>query len=190
MIDIAQLRLEAGIERSLDVPVALPDIIIGGVTYSGPAAPAIARVDITRLISGLLMRMRLSSTITGPCHRCLEEAAVPVSIDAREYQADHPEKGAEAEEVCDYLEGDDLDVATWAADDPRKSTEPRWAIPANTPTALQKMRKVRPGSRYRPITVSRVASLRSPCSQALGSKVSWIRSPGHPRAWRAAWRRR
>ena len=107
MIDIAQLRLEAGIERSLDVPVALPDIIIGGVTYSGPAAPAISRVDITRLISGLLMRMRLSSTITGPCHRCLEEAAVPVSIDAREYQADHPEKGAEAEEVCDYLEGDD-----------------------------------------------------------------------------------
>ncbi|MBJ7334906.1 MAG: hypothetical protein JHD05_09875, partial [Thermoleophilia bacterium] len=79
MIDIAQLRLEAGIERSLDVPVALPDIIIGGVTYSGPAAPAIARVDITRLISGLLMRMRLSSTILGPCHRCLEEAAVPVS---------------------------------------------------------------------------------------------------------------
>jgi uncharacterized protein len=116
MIDIAQLRLEAGIERSLDVPVALPDMIIGGVTYSGPAAPAISRVDITRLISGLLMRMRLSSTILGPCHRCLEEAAVPVSIDAREYQADHPEKGAEAEEVCDYLEGDNLDVATWAAD--------------------------------------------------------------------------
>jgi uncharacterized protein len=115
MIDIAQLRLEPSVERSLDVPVALPDIIIGGVTYSGPAAPAISRVDITRLISGLLLRMRLSSTITGPCHRCLEEAAVPVSIEAREYQADHPEKGAEAEEVCDYLEGDDLDVATWAA---------------------------------------------------------------------------
>ncbi len=116
MIDLAQLRLEPGVERSLDVPVTLPEIRIGGVVYAGPAAPAIARVDITRLISGLLMRLRLSSTITGPCHRCLEGAAVPVSIDASEYQADHPEPGAEAEEVCDYLAGGDLDVATWAKD--------------------------------------------------------------------------
>lgn len=116
MIDLAQLRLEPGVERSLEVPVVLPEIVIGGVAYTGPAAPAIAHVDITRVISGLLMRMRLSSTLTGPCHRCLEEAAVSVSFDAHEYQADHPEKGAEAEEVCDYLEGDQLDAATWASD--------------------------------------------------------------------------
>ncbi len=116
MIDLAQLRLEPGVERSLDVPVMLPEIRIGGVAYAGPAAPAIARVDITRLTSGLLMRLRLSSTIMGPCHRCLEGAAVPVTIDASEYQADRPEPGAEVEEVCDYLAGDDLDVATWAKD--------------------------------------------------------------------------
>jgi uncharacterized protein len=116
MIDLAQLRLETGVERSVEVPVALPAITLGGVVYAGPAAPAIARVDLTRLLSGLLLRLRLSTTISGPCHRCLEPASVPVAIDAREYQADQPEKGAEAEEVCDYLEGDQLDVATWAAD--------------------------------------------------------------------------
>lgn len=116
MIDIAQLRLEPGVERSVEVPVAVPAIEIGGVDYAGPLSPPIARVDITRLLSGLLLRLRLQTTITGPCHRCLEDAHVPVGIDAREYQADQPEPGAEAEEVCDYLHGDELDVATWASD--------------------------------------------------------------------------
>ncbi|MFM9123772.1 MAG: YceD family protein, partial [Actinomycetota bacterium] len=78
--------------------------------------PVVARVDLTRLPSGLLLRMRLATTIDGPCHRCLEEARIPVAIDAREYQADAPAAGAESEEVCDYLQGDELDVATWAAD--------------------------------------------------------------------------
>ena len=45
-----------------------------------------------------------------------ETHLIPVAIDAREYQADHPEPGAEADEVCDYLHGDELDVASWAAD--------------------------------------------------------------------------
>jgi uncharacterized protein len=116
MIDLAQLRLEPGEERAVEAPVALPEITIGGVDYAGPAAPVIARVDLTRLKSGLLLRLRFSTTITGPCHRCLESAAIPVTIDAREYQADAPEQGAEAEEVCDYLQGDELDVASWAGD--------------------------------------------------------------------------
>ena len=116
MIDISQLRLEPGVERSVEVPVAVPQLELGGVAYHAPAAPPIARVDITRVISGLLMRLRLHTTISGPCHRCLEEATVPVSIDAREYQSDHPAPGAEAEEVCDYLQGDELDISTWAAD--------------------------------------------------------------------------
>ena len=116
MIDIAQLRLEPGAETSVEVPVAVPPIELGGVEYAGPAAPPIARVDLTRLQSGLLLRLRVQTTVSGPCHRCLEEAAIPVAIDAREYQADHPEPGAEAEEVCDYLQGDELDVASWAAD--------------------------------------------------------------------------
>ncbi len=116
MIDIAQLRLEPGEERSVEAPVALPAIAIGGVDYAGPAAPVVARVDLTRIGSGLLLRLRLATTIGGPCHRCLEEAHVPVEIDAREYQADEPAAGAESDEVCDYLQGDELDVATWAAD--------------------------------------------------------------------------
>jgi uncharacterized protein len=116
VIDIAQLRLEPGVERSVEAPVVVPPIELGGVAYAAPASPVVARVDLTRLLSGLLLRLRLQTTISGPCHRCLEDAHVPVAIDAREYQADRPEPGAEAEEVCDYLQGDELDVATWAAD--------------------------------------------------------------------------
>ena len=116
MIDIAQLRLEPGAETSVEVPVVVPPVELGGVSYTGPLSPVIARVDLTRLKSGLLLRLRLQTAITGPCHRCLEDAVIPVAIDAREYQAEHPEPGAEAEEVCDYLQGDELDVGTWAAD--------------------------------------------------------------------------
>jgi uncharacterized protein len=116
MIDLAQLRLEPGEERSLELPVVVPEVTLGGVAYAGPSAPVVARVDLTRLRTGLLMRLRLQTTIAGPCHRCLETAEVPVAIDVREYQADEPEQGAEDEEVCEYLEGDSLDVATWAAD--------------------------------------------------------------------------
>ena len=116
MIDLSQLRLEPGVERSVEVPVVVPVLGIGGVDYEGPLSPPIARVNNTRLLTGLLLRLRLQTTITGPCHRCLEPASVPVAIDAREYQADHPEVGAESEEVCDYLQGDELDVGAWAGD--------------------------------------------------------------------------
>ena len=36
MIDIAQLRLEPGAETSVEVPVAVPAIELGGVAYAGP----------------------------------------------------------------------------------------------------------------------------------------------------------
>ncbi len=116
MIDLSQLRLEPGAERSIEVPVAVPKLELGGVEYAGPLSPPIARLDVTRTLSGLLFRLRLQTIISGPCHRCLEDASVPVAIDAREYQADHPEPGLEAEEVCDYLQGEELDAGSWAAD--------------------------------------------------------------------------
>ena len=116
MIDLSQLRLEPGAERSVEVPVAVPKLELGGVEYAGPLSPPIARLDVTRTLSGLLLRLRLQTMISGPCHRCLEDASVPVAIDAREYQADHPEPGVEAEEVCDYLQGEELDAGSWAAD--------------------------------------------------------------------------
>ena len=116
MIDLSQLRLEPGAERSVEVPVAVPKLELGGVEYAGPLSPPIARLDVTRTLSGLLLRLRLQTMISGPCHRGLEDASVPVAIDAREYQADHPEPGLEAEEVCDYLQGEELDAGSWAAD--------------------------------------------------------------------------
>jgi len=116
MIDIARLGLGSGEQRTVEVPVDVPPFSIGGLTYHCSGAPVITRVDLTRLRSGLLLRLRLSTTILGPCHRCLTEAAVPVTIDAREYQADDPDPAATDEETSEYLDGDLLDVATWAVD--------------------------------------------------------------------------
>lgn len=116
MIDIARLGLEPGEQRTVEVPVVVPPFSLGGAEYRTSGAPVVARVDLTRLRTGLLMRLRLQATILGPCHRCLTEAAIPVSIDAREYQADDPAPGAEMEEVSEYLDGDRLDVGLWAVD--------------------------------------------------------------------------
>ena len=116
IIDVSRLRLESGEKHSVEVLIMVSEILLGGVSYAGPVVPVLASVEITRLQTGLLLDLRVTAAITGPCHRCLEPAAISVSIDASEYQADQPDRDALAEEVCDYLTDGRLDAAVWAGD--------------------------------------------------------------------------
>ena len=58
------------------------------------------------------MRLRTTAELSGPCMRCLDDAAVPVVVDARE--VDQPGGGDELSSP--YVEGEELDVAAWARD--------------------------------------------------------------------------
>jgi uncharacterized protein len=70
-------------------------------------------LEISRMTGGgYALRLRCSSTLSGPCMRCLEPAAPVVEVDARE--VDVPGGGEELDSP--YVQGDLLDLRSWVRD--------------------------------------------------------------------------
>ena len=111
-VDLERLALSSGQARTLDLEVGLEPIELGGQTYS-PAGGREARLDISRTSTGYALRLRFSGQLTGPCVRCLEEAATHLEIDAREV-----DQGGTADEELrsPYVMEGNLDVDRWAGD--------------------------------------------------------------------------
>ncbi len=121
IIDLRRLDLAPGAGARVDVPVALDPITLGGQQYAPEAGPVDARVDVASSGSGLGLRLRLATTLRGPCQRCLAPSPVEVAVDAREFQASGRSDADEPDDDldCEYLSGPtrmDLDVAAWARD--------------------------------------------------------------------------
>jgi uncharacterized protein len=112
-VDLERLALSSGQARSLELEVGLEPIEFGGQTYSPAGGGAEARLDISRTSTGYALRLRFSSQLTGPCVRCLEEAATHLEIDAREV-----DQGGTADEELrsPYVTEGNLDVDRWAGD--------------------------------------------------------------------------
>ena len=112
-VDLERLALSSGQARTLDLEVGLEPIELGGQTYSPAGGLAEARLDISRTSTGYALRLRFSSRLTGPCVRCLEEAATHLEIDAREV-----DQGGTADEELrsPYVTEGNLDVDRWAGD--------------------------------------------------------------------------
>ena len=71
------------------------------------------RLDVSRTAAGYALRLRLVAGVTGDCVRCLGPANVRVEVDAREVE----QQGSSDEELrCPYVEGDELDLRSWAHD--------------------------------------------------------------------------
>jgi uncharacterized protein len=68
---------------------------------------------VSRTSTGYALRLRFSSQLTGPCVRCLEDAATDLEVDARE--VDQPSAGDE-ELRSPYVSDGNLDVDRWASD--------------------------------------------------------------------------
>jgi uncharacterized protein len=118
VIDLRSFDLVSGsgTRREIEVPAA--GLIIAAQRYVvDPARPAVV-VDLSRSASGWFFRLRLSAEAVGPCSRCLEEARIPVEVDAREFAAAGREPDAEFDEDfdCEYLTADRLDVTSWVRD--------------------------------------------------------------------------
>jgi uncharacterized protein len=112
IVDLSRLSLSSGEAARLDVPVSPGALELAGQTYETGSEPVQARLDVSRTNSGYALRLRLSVHLDGPCHRCLEDAAVGVEVDARE--VDQP--GEDEELHSPYVDGDQLDVGHWAHD--------------------------------------------------------------------------
>jgi uncharacterized protein len=112
-VDLARLSLSHGEAGTLHVPVRPLPLELGGQDYSAQPGVLDARLDVSRTNAGYALRLRLDVRLEGPCHRCLDDAAVEVQVDAREVE--HPSAGDE-ELRSPYVDGEELEVSRWAHD--------------------------------------------------------------------------
>ncbi|MGH2963260.1 MAG: YceD family protein [Solirubrobacterales bacterium] len=114
ILDLARFARSPGDGRRVDVAVRPGTFSYGDQAYGVEGGSADARVDISRTSTGYSLRLRFAAPVAGPCVRCLEDAATPVEVDARE--VDQPGGSEEEGLRSPYVDGDELDVGAWAHD--------------------------------------------------------------------------
>jgi uncharacterized protein len=113
---LRRLRLRPGEEHREDVVLAVEPFSFGGETYRARPADLPAALVVQRAATGDVFRLRFTTTVEGPCMRCLAPASVSVDVDAREYHATDPGDEDEDELRSDYVDAGDLAVDAWARD--------------------------------------------------------------------------
>lgn len=116
--DLGALRLSSGEGRRLELAVPIEPLLLGGEPYraapverDATAVPVV--LDVSRMMGGgYALRLRLTAALSGPCMRCLKDAAPLVEVDVRE--VDRPGEGEELESP--YVHDETLDLAAWARD--------------------------------------------------------------------------
>lgn len=115
-VDLRLLALPEGASVETVVPLGPIELRLGGMDYRIAGAER-ALLTLSRQPSGLLMGLRVGGDLSGPCWRCLEDAAVRIDIDATEFSAAEEGEGEpDPELVSVYLEDERVDVALWARD--------------------------------------------------------------------------
>jgi uncharacterized protein len=109
-----RLRLRPGEEHRDQVLVELEPFDLGGERYLPVPPQAPADLTVTRATSGDVLRLRLAARLHGPCMRCLDDAVVDVSVDAREYHDSDPEAADELR--SEYVADGMVDLSGWARD--------------------------------------------------------------------------
>ena len=117
----AQAALYSGLIGSLPGAIA---VLAGGrlADWAGARNPSgyvavpeqvSAELSVTRASTGLVLGLRLSVRLHGPCVRCLTDAVVDETLRLSEYQATSPDSD---ELTTPYLKDDRLDLSAWARD--------------------------------------------------------------------------
>ena len=110
--DLGRLGLTSGEGRRLDLTVDLPSLLLADQEYR-PEAAVPVRLDVSRTTgAGYSLRLRYTVELSGPCMRCLEDAARGFEIDVREVH--QPAGGEDLESP--YIDGDELELRAWARD--------------------------------------------------------------------------
>lgn len=108
----AKLRSGEQFRDVLDVRLELFEL--GGQSYLPVPDEVPAAFTMSRASSGILFELSFEARLHGPCFRCLEDAAIDLRIEAKEYEATSP--GEAAELRTPYLADDRLDLTAWAHD--------------------------------------------------------------------------
>jgi DUF177 domain-containing protein len=111
-IDLSSLNLPPGGGTRFDAIVRMAPIELGGQRYAVGPGNVEARVDVSRTTSGWSFRLRFEAALTGPCMRCLADAAPVIAVEARE--VDQPGGGEELRSP--YMREGELELSDWAHD--------------------------------------------------------------------------
>lgn len=112
--DLGTLRLSSGEAGSVELDVPVEALGLAGEAYSPGEGRAQTRLDVSRTTgAGYALRLRFDLRVSGPCMRCLEDAGLPVEVDAREVH--QPGEGDESL-VSEYLKETEIDLRSWVRD--------------------------------------------------------------------------
>ena len=112
-LDLDRLALSHGEGRRLELPIRLGGIDLGGQTYRPVPEAGEVSLSVSRTASGHAFHLTFGVRLEGPCVRCLLDASVELSVDARE--VDQPNTDDE-ELTSPYVDEGILDVGRWAHD--------------------------------------------------------------------------
>jgi uncharacterized protein len=114
--DLGGLRMDSGEGRRFELAVPLGGFELGGEQYQTEPDLVPVVLDVSRTTAnGYALRLRLEVAVTGPCMRCLGEAAPTFAIDTREVS--QPGGGEELESpYVSELAPVTLELRDWARD--------------------------------------------------------------------------
>ena len=111
--DLASLQLSSGEGRRLELEVPIEALELAGERYAAEPASVPVELTVSRMTgAGYALALRFSAAVTGPCMRCLKDAAVRVEVQAREVE--RPGGGEELDSP--YVHDETLDLAGWVRD--------------------------------------------------------------------------
>ena len=112
--ELRPLGLRSGEGRRLDLHVGIDDFHYAGEPYAVMPALVPVRLDVSRTTgNGWALRLRFTTSLEGPCMRCLEPAAPTFEVDAREVN----QPGGGEELSSPYVDADEeLALARWTRD--------------------------------------------------------------------------
>jgi uncharacterized protein len=112
--NLRSVKLRSGEEHRDEIELELAPLEYGGQRYVPVPEKVPAELVISRASTGTVFQLRFDARLYGPCYRCLADAVVDLSVNAREYHATSP--NADEELRTEYVHDDTLDVQQWAHD--------------------------------------------------------------------------
>lgn len=117
LFDLASLRLAPGEGRRTTLHTHIEPLMLGSERYLATPDRVPLQLEVSRMIGGgYALRVTFSAAVSGPCMRCLKDAAPVVEVDAREVEASSPRASEDEELDSPYVVGDTLDLGAWAHD--------------------------------------------------------------------------
>jgi uncharacterized metal-binding protein YceD (DUF177 family) len=107
IVDLGKLGLAPGGAIRFEARIPIGGFTFGEQRYTLEEDPVPVIVAVSRTMSGNVIRVRLATTINGPCMRCFGDLSLPIKVDHSEVY----EPRIEPELASEYVDGLELDLA-------------------------------------------------------------------------------